>query len=164
MKVVTRSPRGFTLIETVVAMAISAILLLALGSTIMLASRAVPRGDEAVISEGELQRAFALMESDIQECTDIMMTSSLTIAVPDRDGDGLEEVIEYAYNGADKMVTRSRNGGTAETLFGPVKGLTVKQTTSNGRVDRISLAFTLSGYAVADRQLDVVLLNQPEAR
>jgi prepilin-type N-terminal cleavage/methylation domain-containing protein len=154
--------RGFTLIETVVALAVSSVLLLALGSTVLLASRAVPSGNETVIAEAEIQRSLAVMSSDIEVATAISATSGLILTVPDRDGDGNPDTIEYSWNGADKMVRRTRNGAGEEVLFGPIQSMNVICLKDKSTVTQVLIVIKLNTTSgVTDRVLNVRALNLP---
>lgn len=155
--------RGFTLIELVTAMAISTILFLALGSAIVVASRAIPTGTEPVITEGEINRGLALMASDIELATDVSRVgNTLVIKVPDRDGDAASDTIIYSWSGADRMMTRSWNGSDAEDLFGPLTIAMPVITKEDGYVKRVLFVLQLSGHQPPTRTLNIALLNTPE--
>lgn len=158
----TQVRRAFTLIETVVALAVSSVLLLALGSTVLLASRAVPSGSEPVISEAWIQRSLAVMSSDIEIATSITVNSGVTLTVPDRDGDGTPETIAYSWVGADKMVSRTRNGSAEEVLFGPISSMNVICLKDGSVITQVIIAIRMSSTAgVRDRILNVRTLNLP---
>lgn len=93
--------RGFTLVELVVAVGITSILMVAIGSVILIAGSAVPesRGpSEAVVEAGagleqiaaELQYALSFAEHSLH---------AVRFNVADRDGDGSPEAIRYAWSG-----------------------------------------------------------------
>lgn len=155
--------RGFTLLETVTAMAISSVLFLALGSTIAIAARAIPTGDEPVIAEGEISRGFAIMAADLEVATSITRTAGLTLEVPDRDGDGRPDTIVYDWITGDRYMTRTWNGGSTETLFGPLANGNVVFTQSGRVYQRVLFILSFADHTPAARLLSVELLNQPEA-
>ncbi len=92
---------GFTLVETVVAMAVMVILLGGAASALMLASRAVPTNDglfrRTVESTDVLQKLAAelLTATEFSERTN----RTVTFQVHDRDGDTVPEVIRYDWSG-----------------------------------------------------------------
>jgi type II secretory pathway pseudopilin PulG len=156
--------RAFTLVETTVAVAVSSILLLSLGSVIVVAARAVPTGREQVVVSGGIERALAVLQADLEEATEIdLVGSTLAMAVPDRDADGVPEVIEFGRD-AQFMLTRTHNRGTPEVLAGPIKDIAMDMREVDGRVLAVSVRLTIDGAEPSDRTLNVRLLNTPEVR
>ncbi len=154
-----RRHRGFTLVETVVAVGVSSILMLALGSTVMIASRAVPSGDEPLIRAAQVERAFAFIRSDLEEAVGMRLDgATLHVAVPDRDGDGVGEVITYAFD--DARLTRAHNLGPAETVLGSIKALTFEPESVGDAVHTVRLHVVMDNPGA--RTLTVRLLNTPE--
>jgi len=118
-----RPPPGHTLVETVAALAIVAILVLGVGSAMLVASRAVepdtpPRATHAtaeaaarVIQELEFATAFAERAAH-----------AVTFTVADRDGDDSDETIRYAWSGTTgEALTRQYNGGAAVAILDGVR-------------------------------------------
>ncbi|MEM9372420.1 MAG: prepilin-type N-terminal cleavage/methylation domain-containing protein [Planctomycetota bacterium] len=154
--------RAFTLVETVTAMAISTILLLAMASTIVVAAQAVPTGDEAVITEGAIERGVALIESDIEVATAVSWSTTLELTVADRDGDRADDVITYDWTSGDRMLTRYRNGEAAEELFGPIAmGNVVLNKDGAGNTDHVIIVFVLADHTPPVRIVNVRVLNRP---
>ena len=154
--------RAFTLIETVTALAISSILLLAMASTVVVAAQAIPTGTEPVITEGQVERGLALIASDIEVATDIEWDTTLEITVPDRDGDLADDVIVYDWNSGDRIVTRTRNGEASEELFGPVSmGNVVFTEDDDENVQQVIIVFVIPGQTPAARVINVRTLNRP---
>lgn len=126
-----RSPRtcrrcrsAFTLVETMVSVAIAAIILGAMMSAVVLAAQAVPqRGsglDRAAQAAGALDRVLA----DIYFAKAVPQrdNQSITLTVADRNNDGADETIRYAWSGvAGAALTCQVNGGTAATLAQDVR-------------------------------------------
>ncbi len=111
----THAPAAFTLIELVVSLSITSILLVTIASSVVIATHAIPDGTEKssvviVSSRGldqlveELRYALSINEQT---------ATSLEFTVADRNGDIMQEVIRYAWNGvAGDPLTRQYNGGT----------------------------------------------------
>ena len=158
-------PRSaFTLIETVVAVAISSVLLMTLGSTIVLASRAVPNGKEPVLTIAHSEYAAALLRTDIELALDFHTENeTITIAVPDRDQDTIPEVIEYQVTPQRNLV-RIHNRGPSEQILQGVKSLAVNETTADGRVIAVEVAIETDTELFPQRTMLIRLLNTPEAR
>ncbi|MCH8210302.1 MAG: prepilin-type N-terminal cleavage/methylation domain-containing protein [Planctomycetes bacterium] len=96
-----RPRRGFTLIELTVSLAILSILLVGIGSSIVLASHALPNNDSPLIKSVEAGTALDQIVNELETALSIAERSqtSLTFTVPDRDGNGISERIRYAWTG-----------------------------------------------------------------
>ena len=112
-------PRAFTLIEMLISLAILAIIAAAMGSTILLASKALDQdtggGAATVAARRAADRVLAEVGSAVafSERTD----TAVAFTVPDRDGDGTPDTIRYAWSGVDgDPLTRQYNGGAAEVV------------------------------------------------
>jgi type II secretory pathway pseudopilin PulG len=113
-----RRRSGHTLVELVIAVAVSGILVAGLTSTLYVASRAVnvsgPTRDVLTASAaaadvlGELQYAITFTERS---------ENAVEFTVADRNGDLATETIRYAWSGiAGDPLTRRYNGGTTVTV------------------------------------------------
>ncbi|HRX84934.1 MAG TPA: prepilin-type N-terminal cleavage/methylation domain-containing protein [Phycisphaerae bacterium] len=107
-------PLGFTLVELIAAMAVMSIILLALASTVVVATRSLPSETHPVT---RLTRGSAVLQGIADELAEAITISerdahAITFTVADRDGDGVPETIRYAWTGsAGDPVTRSYNQG-----------------------------------------------------
>ena len=117
-------PRGaFTLIELTLSLAITSILLVAVGSAVVLASKAIPYGEDQTnvfLSSGkaaedlvtELQFALAFTQRT---------PTLVEFTVADRDGDTVDETIRYEWSGtAGDPLTRQYNGGPIVSVIDSV--------------------------------------------
>src|SRR5690606_34267176 len=113
----TTSPaRGFALVETVLSMALAAIVLLAMTSAIVLASRALPTHAQAVTFNATVDAggALAQLTGDVRYALHFgeLTATAIAFSVPDRDGDGLPERIRYHWSGVPgEPLYRAVNGG-----------------------------------------------------
>ena len=106
-----------TLVELVTSLGIFSVLVLAMGSTILIATRALEisaagaaptQGSVASRIAADFQTALAFTERD---------KAIATFTVPDRDGDGLPETLRYFWSGTPgDPITLSYNGGTPMTI------------------------------------------------
>lgn len=124
--------RGFTLLELTLSLALASVLMMAIGSAVVLASRAVPNGrggpERAVAAAQELD---ALL-SDLQYAARVESRSptSIEVLVADRNGDGADERIRYAWSGtAGSPLTRSVNGGAPGAVVDDVSRFQLAYTT-----------------------------------
>jgi prepilin-type N-terminal cleavage/methylation domain-containing protein len=96
-----RSSRAFTLVEIITSLAISSILLLALVSAVLLASKALPASSAAVDSRDAATTAIDIMMSELATAKNVVSASTTDVrfTVPDRTGDGADDTIEYQWSG-----------------------------------------------------------------
>lgn len=108
--------RGFTLVELVMSVAITTVLLGGIMSSILLASHAVPNGENAsrqAVRSGDIVARIAHELYTAQSFSE-RLDNAVEFTVPDRDGDASPEIIRYAWSGTEgDPLTRQYNGGTA---------------------------------------------------
>jgi len=128
----TRCASAFTMVEMVVSLAIMTVLLSAMASAVVLASRALP--DESALSI-QLSRGFEAcdrMGVDLGEATSVSETGDTAVAfeVPDRgqEADGPESV-RYAWSGTPgDPLTLEFNGDAPTTVCENVHAFSIKYT------------------------------------
>jgi hypothetical protein len=115
-----------TLLEMALALAITGILMTAIGSAVLLASKAIPSQQSTANQSalgatvvdgllGELRAALYISERNAH---------SIRFTTPDRNGDGRPEVIRYAWSGtAGAPLTRQINNGTVVNLLDQVQSV-----------------------------------------
>lgn len=126
-----RARAGFTLVEVTLAAALAAMLLTAMGSVVLMASKALP--------DQSTRRAFVDQMSALNRLTaDVTYATAVTrlsaagivVTVPDRDGDGQPESITYSWSGVrGDPILRQYNDGEPEGLAGDVATMTIAATT-----------------------------------
>ncbi|HRQ71975.1 MAG TPA: prepilin-type N-terminal cleavage/methylation domain-containing protein [Phycisphaerales bacterium] len=132
-----RTLRAYSLIELTVSLAIVSILVTAIGSLIILASKAIPRDDGvfaaslggAILTEELIDdAAFALAFNEVA-------SAAIEFTLPDRNGDGNEEIVRYTWSGtAGHPLTRSINGSSPIVVLPDVRSLEFAATTRSGSV------------------------------
>ena len=112
--------RAFTMIELVVSLAVVSILLAAMGSTILLATKALPSGtapDDRVVDAGGALGKFTEELRAAVHITERTATA-VTFTVADRSGDGVPERIRYAWSGTPgHPLTRQYNNAAAASVL-----------------------------------------------
>ena len=112
-----RRPRGLTLIEMMISLAIVSVILLASGSLVMVAARTISSEQSNPGSDAAAARsATSRIIEDLKMATAVseQTVRTVTMTVPDRDSDGNPETIRYAWSGvAGDPLTRTYNGVTA---------------------------------------------------
>jgi type II secretory pathway pseudopilin PulG len=115
----TRRRGGFTLIEAVLSVAITAVIGLSLTGVMVMAQKALAGGIAETDTAYKTDRAMQMILMDINLATSMpeRTAHAITVVVPDRDGGGQSETIRYAWDGvAGDPLTRQYNGGTVTTL------------------------------------------------
>jgi prepilin-type N-terminal cleavage/methylation domain-containing protein len=98
----SRLPRaGYSLLELVIASSLSAVLMAGLAASVQIASQSLDVATGSSTTSREAQQAINQIHEDLQSALDIsdLQASSVTFLVPDRDGDGLPELMLYAWGG-----------------------------------------------------------------
>ena len=126
--------RGFTLLELVMSIAVSAILLMGMSASISIASRAVGDGSDRIGQTLQTSDILNELASDISSAEDLLerTSDSVTVKVADRDGDGQSETLKYWWTGpTDARLMRQVNDGSAVALAEDVQqfALTYGMTT-----------------------------------
>jgi len=114
------------MIEVVTSLAISSILLVAIGSAMVLASRALPTADSTATATLTAANAVDKIAAELRFALQITERTStaLRFTIPDRDGDGNAEVIRYTWNGSPGApLTRQYNSTAAVTLIDGVQSI-----------------------------------------
>ncbi len=117
---------AFSLVELVLAMAVSGILVGAMGIVLITASSSLERGDSPLDGDRLASQALADLQADLSEATRFFERTEYAVwfEVPDRDGDGVAEHIRYAWSGVrGHPLTRSTNGGPAGIVAADVRDL-----------------------------------------
>jgi prepilin-type N-terminal cleavage/methylation domain-containing protein len=105
---------GFTLVELTIAMAVMAILMGAMTSAVLIASRAVPRADDPIVAALAAGSEVDTLVDDLRYATAfaVLQPHVVQFTVPDRTGDGSPEEIRYEWSGVpSEPLRRQMNGG-----------------------------------------------------
>ncbi|MBI3865870.1 MAG: type II secretion system protein [Planctomycetia bacterium] len=116
-----RRLHGYTLVELVVALPIMALLMVAMGAAIKIASQAAPGGTSTVSTTLAAREVLDVIAADLTYATAITTdvttagaARQLTFNIPDRDGQSpTTETVTYSWSGtAGAPLTRTFNGTT----------------------------------------------------
>lgn len=126
---IRRRCAGFSLVELVLACALLAILLAAGRGAIGLANKAA----RSPSLEGSMALSAALNDitADVGCATQILTSTpnSIGVLVPDRNGDGEDDSIEYSWSGVSGApLSRTVNGGAAEPVVPSVHAFAIDST------------------------------------
>jgi len=103
----------------VVSLSIISIVFLAMGSVMLLASKAIPNAADATTLSFEAGDLVQQIVSELQTATSVITATDKGIAftVPDRDNDAVDETIVYLWGGiTGGPMVRQYNGATATIL------------------------------------------------
>src|SRR5215468_2376022 len=105
--------QGFTLAELAVGIAVVSVIIVAIGSVVMVAAKALPTAPGPTETTVTSNSAMDRIASELRYATSITEATPTSVAftVADRDGDGQPETIRYAWSGASGApLTREYNG------------------------------------------------------
>lgn len=126
--------RALSMVELMVAMAVSTVLLGAIGSSLVIASRALPNDRSAAGSAIEAYRLADQLSGELYAATAVTAKTSrsITFVVPTRNADAFPETINYSFTGfAGDPLVRQYNGGTAQIVAEDVREFQLLYTTSS---------------------------------
>ncbi|MCA9288776.1 MAG: prepilin-type N-terminal cleavage/methylation domain-containing protein [Phycisphaerales bacterium] len=159
-----RARLALTLVEMVVALAITSIIIGAATSIMFVASRALPDPSDPVVLATDAASALALLEAEAQCATRTNFAgSTLAISIPDRDADLAEELITYRWSGTPGDPLERVEDAIATTLVPNVQNASFTWTPPRNNDTRVGVLYiTLT----LDRGLMVFstvrLINEPE--
>lgn len=115
--------RGVSLLELTISLVSAGVLVAGLSSSILIALRACDPESSPTLPLLDAATALTELQTDLQCAKAITekQPRSVTVLVPDRDGDGQPETIRYAWTGISGMpLTRRVNSGAILTFSGNV--------------------------------------------
>ncbi|MHC4581205.1 MAG: prepilin-type N-terminal cleavage/methylation domain-containing protein, partial [Planctomycetota bacterium] len=119
-RVSTHHARAFTLVEVVVSISVISIIMLAMGSAVVLAMRALPDPERPAYKVNQSGQVADQIVAELQESRQIVerTSSAVTFTVADRNGDGSPEQIRYAWSeSAGEPLTRQYNQGSVVNVL-----------------------------------------------
>lgn len=117
---------AYTLIELLVATASASVLMVGLSSALFVASRALNLDDGAIPVRNNADMALSQVMADLREARSFtqLLPEQVEFTVPDRDGDGGDETLLYAWSGtAGDPLLRSINGGDSHEVVRNLRDL-----------------------------------------
>ncbi|GJM18655.1 MAG: hypothetical protein DHS20C14_08680 [Phycisphaeraceae bacterium] len=156
------SRAGFTLIEMMVSLAVSSVLLLAMGSVMVLAARAIPDQDNRGARALEAARALEMIADDVAYAEELRFDPRMKVVVADRTGDGTQEVVMYAVD-ADKILTASWRDPTdrAVPLVDNVASCDFKSENDGTVLTAVTVTLTLADMPAEPFERRIALVNRP---
>lgn len=121
--------RAFTLLELVLSVVILSVILIGAQSAMLIAANAAPDSTSRPARQIAVHRALELLASDLKYAVDITTLSAAEVifTVADRNGDGENETIRYAWAGhSGAPLLRQINGSDEMILIDAVENLQFK--------------------------------------
>ena len=116
--------QAFTLAELAVTILVMSVIVSALASSLVLATRAIPTGNDPLAQSLSAAESLDQIGQDLYGAISFSERSAtgVTFTVADRDNDANPETIRYAWSGiAGGALTRQVNAGAAAVLLGSVE-------------------------------------------
>lgn len=153
---------GYTLVELVASMAVMSVLMVALGSAMILATRAIPENGSPLHATVEASLVADDIAGDLYCALSFTERNAKAVefTVPDRDTDLAPETIRYEWSGTPgDPLMRRYNGGTAVNVAEDVREFQLSydlKTTSTTEppTDKESAETTLASYDSSVAQQD----------
>ncbi len=139
-----------TLIELVVALSITSLVLAGVGAAVRLAAGAMPGRDDALTGLLRGQRLLDEFLDSIATATSIekLGADGAVFTVPDRDKDGAEERLEYAWSTSPGEAVRLIvNGGDEAKVLETCEGFVVSAFEADGCLRAVQVSLDLGGRA-----------------
>jgi|GEM_PF-2903451 len=159
--------RGYSLVEVLVAMSILAIISTAVASAVVVASRALPDPESPIEALPDQATAFERLTGELAEATTLIehAPSAVSVLVPDRDGDGADELIRWSWSGTvGDPAQRAYNGAAGSDALGSVHDFTFGYETAttpetypgplSESAEQGFVNYTNTGYKAADTTID----------
>lgn len=127
---------AFTLVELVVACTIMGVLAAALSSAMLIASQSMDNGRGSLRATMDEAEALQQIAAELSLARSVTTSSGTTVTftVADRDANGTDETITYAWAGTSgNPLTRSYNGGSPVTVLTDVTSLQFVYSVSKNR-------------------------------
>lgn len=148
---------GLSLVELIVSMAVTSLIILAMGSTLLIAGKAMPGNGQPEVALLEATQAAQSLAQDLQYAIDVNRINAHAIgfSVADRDDDEAPEWLLYQWSGtAGDPLVRQYNDGNSVTIMEDVQNFFLNytwqeqtETTATTVEDGTTL---LTGYANAN--------------
>lgn len=120
---------AFTLIEMVVSLSVVSIIFLAMGSVMLMSAKAIPTSSDPSVQTFESMDAIRQLTTELQTATVIAAATDRSIAfkIPDRDGNGQEEMLAYFWsNSPGAPLVRIYNGGASVSVIPNVQSFSLE--------------------------------------
>lgn len=127
-----RMSRGFTLVEMMISLSITSLLFVAMGSTVLVAARAMPEPRGPLTAMHASSSALDVLSRDLALAGTILEASATHIEVkmPDLDADNVGDIIRYEWSGtAGDPLTRRVGAGAPVTLVEDVRAFSLSYAT-----------------------------------
>lgn len=122
---------GYTLLELVVASASAAVLVGGLASSLFIAAQSLDAGSDTLATRRTASLTLEKISRDLQSAKTLseLTATSVTMTVPDRNGDSVAETIRYYWSGSTGDPLLEDYNGTTTTLANDVQSFSLAWAT-----------------------------------
>lgn len=155
---------GYTLIELTIATGISGILLSGMMSSVFIALKASDSTSGAPAVTRNAHQVVAQMTAELQFAESIPAsgTNSITVTVPDQNGDTIAETITWSWSGTiGDPLTRQFNGGTTVNMIDSIELFTPVPMPTTGPADFVLIELRVTSDSNTTIQAAAPLPNTP---
>lgn len=158
--------RGFTLLEVIISSLLLTIVVSAASALLFVTARAVPAGDDPVLGATETLRAMDMLASELAFATSLSVAgpAEVEFTIRDRDGDGADDVIHYAWSGnAGEPWIRTVAGHYPERIVRSLQALAITYEISTDGTHMLGATLTATPVQSRASQLQTTirLVNRP---
>jgi len=118
--------RGFTLIEAIMAMAVTAVLLTGMAVALRMTISATDMGDDGNARAASASAATFQISAEMSSATAVsaFTPNDILLTLPDRNADGSPETVEYTWSGTPgDPIKRAYNGSTPTAFINSVQSV-----------------------------------------
>ena len=171
VKKTKRNAKAFTLLETVLSLAVGSILLMSLGSAVIIMSKAVPQTASASSIRNKSTRQIYNIARNIQTAKEVIKAERYTFIfeVDDRNGDGSDDTIQYAFNTAENTLGISFNGSAIKIIEEDLYNFTFDYNTISNKditvkITDLKISHQKSAHTSTMMMRNVRMINRPKVR
>jgi len=163
----TQQPTAFTLIETVISLAIMSILLLGLSGAVMIGSKSIPSSTQSGITDQTIILSLNNFRNELQQATRIQHRSTasgeqLILDIKDTGAPGTPSSIRYRYIKSTNSFTRTVDAQTEQTLFTNIDAFDIQIATDDSDATIIWILMVVNNSIQRLFELNIALPDKPE--
>lgn len=155
---------GYTLIELTVSVGISGILVSGMMSALFVSLKASDSTSGPSAVTRNAHQIVAQLVADLQFAESIPASSSnsITVTIPDQDGDTVSETVSWNWSGAaGAPLTRQLNGGTTVNMINSIQQFVLERKPAASPTDFVLIELRVTTDSNTTIQAAAPLVNTP---
>jgi len=163
----TQNKNAFTLIETVISLAIMSVLLLGLGGAVMIGSKSIPSATQTGIADQTVVHSLNMFRNELQQATRIRYRivasgEKLVLKIKDTGSPGTPLSIRYRYIESSKSFTRTVDSQSEQTLFTNIDAFSIQITNDASDATVIWILMLVNNTIQRIYEINIPLPDKPE--